>query len=121
MTPPTSIRGLWCATLTPLASDGTIDHARMAAHVRYLFAQGVAGVAPFGTTGEGTSFSVAERTRQITDNMRAMTAPPDPAAMKRMMDESAKAYGKKAQQMPKFPEVVPGGFGPPGRRDHARS
>jgi len=61
MTPPTSIRGLWCATLTPLASDGTIDHARMAAHVRYLFAQGVAGVAPFGTTGEGTSFSIAER------------------------------------------------------------
>jgi 4-hydroxy-tetrahydrodipicolinate synthase len=53
------IRGLWCATLTPLGPEGAIDHARMAAHVRTLFAQGVDGVAPFGTTGEGPSFSVA--------------------------------------------------------------
>lgn len=55
------IRGLWCATLTPISPEGAIDHARMAAHVRALFAQGVDGVAPFGTTGEGPSFSVAER------------------------------------------------------------
>ena len=55
------IRGLWCATLTPLSNEGAIDHARMAAHVRALLAQGVDGVAPFGTTGEGPSFSVAER------------------------------------------------------------
>jgi 4-hydroxy-tetrahydrodipicolinate synthase len=55
------IRGLWCATLTPLSPEGSIDHARMAAHVRALFAQGVDGAAPFGTTGEGPSFSVAER------------------------------------------------------------
>ncbi|MEO8537895.1 MAG: dihydrodipicolinate synthase family protein, partial [Betaproteobacteria bacterium] len=31
------------------------------AHVRWLFAQGVDGVAPFGTTGEGQSFAFAER------------------------------------------------------------
>jgi len=55
------IRGLWCATLTPLTADGGVDHARLAAHVRRLFTQGVEGVAPFGTTGEGQSFSVAER------------------------------------------------------------
>src|SRR5438874_6320641 len=55
------IRGLWCATLTPLGPEGAIDHARMAAHIRALFSQGVEGVAPFGTTGEGPSFSVAER------------------------------------------------------------
>src|SRR5204862_2934621 len=55
------IRGLWCATLTPLGPEGAIDHTRMAAHIRALFAQGVDGVAPFGTTGEGPSFSVAER------------------------------------------------------------
>jgi 4-hydroxy-tetrahydrodipicolinate synthase len=67
------IRGLWCATLTPLAPDGTIDHARMAAHVRSLFAQGVAGVAPFGTTGEGTSFSVGERRAGIDALLAAGT------------------------------------------------
>ena len=33
----------------------------MVAHVRNLFAQGVEGVAPFGTTGEGQSFAVDER------------------------------------------------------------
>jgi 4-hydroxy-tetrahydrodipicolinate synthase len=55
------VHGLWCATLTPLASDGTVDHARFAAHAQRLFAQGVDGIAPFGTTGEGQSFSLDER------------------------------------------------------------
>ena len=55
------IEGLWCATLTPVAAGGSIDNARFTAHVQWLFAQGVKGVAPFGTTGEGQSFSVDER------------------------------------------------------------
>ena len=55
------IEGLWCASLTPLSVSGAIDHARFVAHVQWLFSQGVAGVAPFGTTGEGQSFSVDER------------------------------------------------------------
>jgi len=55
------IQGLWCASLTPLSASGAIDNARFAAHVQWLFGQGVAGVAPFGTTGEGQSFSVDER------------------------------------------------------------
>ena len=54
-------RGVWCATLTPLGGDGRPDHARLAAHVRRIFAAGVDGIALFGTTGEGQSFSVAER------------------------------------------------------------
>jgi len=53
------VRGLWCATLTPLDRDGRVDAARLTAHVRLLLSQGVDGVAPFGTTGEGSSFSVA--------------------------------------------------------------
>ncbi len=60
-TSPPLIHGLWCATLTPLARDGRIDDARFAAHAHTLFAQGVDGIAPFGTTGEGQSFSVGER------------------------------------------------------------
>lgn len=55
------IRGLWCATLTAVARDGSIDHARNFAHARWLFAQGVDGIAPFGTTGEGQSFAADER------------------------------------------------------------
>ncbi len=54
-------RGLWTATLTPLAADGAVDNKKLIGHVKSLFAAGVDGVTPFGTTGEGQSFSVAER------------------------------------------------------------
>jgi 4-hydroxy-tetrahydrodipicolinate synthase len=47
--------------LTPLASFGGVDHGLMVAHARSLLDRGVDGIAPFGTTGEGQSFSVAER------------------------------------------------------------
>jgi len=55
------VTGLWCALLTPQDSAGGVDHARLARHATSLLAQGVDGVAPFGTTGEGQSFSLAER------------------------------------------------------------
>jgi len=55
------VRGLWCAMLTPLDRDGGVDHPRLADHARRLLAQGVDGLAPFGTTGEGQSFGVGER------------------------------------------------------------
>ena len=55
------VRGLWCAMLTPLNREGSVDHARFADHARWLLAQGIDGVAPFGTTGEGQSFSMPER------------------------------------------------------------
>ena len=61
MIDPGRVRGLWCANLTPLDREGRVDATRLAAHVRMLLSQGVDGVAPFGTTGEGPSFSVAER------------------------------------------------------------
>jgi 4-hydroxy-tetrahydrodipicolinate synthase len=47
--------------LTPLDSSGGVDHGLMVAHTRSLLDRGVDGIAPFGTTGEGQSFSVAER------------------------------------------------------------
>jgi len=55
------VRGLWCALLTPLDAAGGVDGARFARHAQALLARGVDGVAPFGTTGEGQSFTVAER------------------------------------------------------------
>lgn len=59
--PTQTPQGVWCATLTPLGADGRPDHARLAAHVRRIFSAGVDGIALFGTTGEGQSFSMAER------------------------------------------------------------
>jgi 4-hydroxy-tetrahydrodipicolinate synthase len=61
MNPKPPLQGLWCATLSPLDSRGALDAVRLAAHAQRLFAAGVDGIAPFGTTGEGQSFSVDER------------------------------------------------------------
>ncbi|WP_461321052.1 dihydrodipicolinate synthase family protein [Bradyrhizobium diazoefficiens] len=46
-----AIRGFWVASATPLATDGGVDHARLAAHAKQLFSKGVDGVVLFGTTG----------------------------------------------------------------------
>ena len=62
MTAPTiALPGIWPALLTPLNADFTIDHPRFAALAQGLLAAGCGGVTPFGTTGEGPSFSAAER------------------------------------------------------------
>jgi 4-hydroxy-tetrahydrodipicolinate synthase len=66
MTNRQSLRGLWCAMLTPIERDGGVDGPRFAAHARRLLAQGVDGLAPFGTTGEGQSFSMAQRAAALS-------------------------------------------------------
>ncbi len=59
--PHAPFRGIWPAMLTPLGADLAIDHARFSAHAHALLAAGCGGVTPFGTTGEGPSFALAER------------------------------------------------------------
>jgi 4-hydroxy-tetrahydrodipicolinate synthase len=53
--------GLFPALMTPLDAGGRIDREVFVAHARSLLARGCAGLTPFGSTGEGPSFSVAER------------------------------------------------------------
>ena len=67
MTTPTAIafRGIWPALLTPLTASLDIDIPAFAAHSLQLLGAGCSGVTPFGTTGEGPSFSVAERIAAI--------------------------------------------------------
>lgn len=55
------ISGVVPAVSTPLLADGMPDLDRMAAHCRTLLADGATGLAIMGSTGEATSFSVAER------------------------------------------------------------
>ncbi len=59
--PHAPLRGIWPALLTPLNAALGIDHARFSGHAHALLAAGCGGVTPFGTTGEGPSFSLAER------------------------------------------------------------
>lgn len=56
-----AIRGYWIALPTPLKGDGTVDGPHLVRHAQGLLAQGVDGIVPFGTTGEGPSFSARER------------------------------------------------------------
>lgn len=55
------ITGLWPALLTPIHPDGSIDVPRMLAHGKRMLAAGCDGLTLFGTTGEGTSFTVQQR------------------------------------------------------------
>jgi 4-hydroxy-tetrahydrodipicolinate synthase len=53
---------LHVALVTPFKSpDGAPDLAAIAPHIRWLEAQGVDGIVPCGTTGEGPSLSLTER------------------------------------------------------------
>jgi len=69
-----AIRGFWAAVPTPLTAEGTVDHAKLAGHALNLFKQGIDGVVLFGTTGEGTSFNVAERSATVEALLKAGVA-----------------------------------------------
>jgi 4-hydroxy-tetrahydrodipicolinate synthase len=56
-----TIHGLWVALATPLDARGQVDHAALIGHATWVLQQGCDGVVLFGTTGEGTSFGIAER------------------------------------------------------------
>ena len=55
------ITGLWAAMTTPIAADGQVDHPALVTHAKFLTENGCDGLVPFGTTGEGTSFSAREK------------------------------------------------------------
>jgi 4-hydroxy-tetrahydrodipicolinate synthase len=55
------ITGLWAAMTTPLDAEGKVDHAALVKHGQFLMQNGCDGLVPFGTTGEGTSFSAREK------------------------------------------------------------
>ena len=65
------MRGLWVAMATPLDAEGHVDHTLLARHGLWLLEQGCDGLVPFGTTGEGPSFSGAERIAAAEALLRA--------------------------------------------------
>ena len=56
-----AIRGAWAAATTPLDGAGGIDTTALARHARWLLDEGCDGLVLFGTSGEGPSFTLAER------------------------------------------------------------
>jgi 4-hydroxy-tetrahydrodipicolinate synthase len=69
------IEGLWAAMATPLLADGTVDHGLLLRYADWLLGNGCHGLVPFGTTGEGTSFSSNERLRAVEAMLDAGIAP----------------------------------------------
>lgn len=61
------LRGVVVPSLTPFNDDMSIATDLFVAHVNWLFDQGCAGIAPFGTTGEALSVGVDERIAAIRD------------------------------------------------------
>jgi 4-hydroxy-tetrahydrodipicolinate synthase len=55
------IRGVYCASATPVKADLSPDLGALGAHAKALIADGCDGIALLGTTGEANSFSLTER------------------------------------------------------------
>jgi 4-hydroxy-tetrahydrodipicolinate synthase len=70
----TPFHGIWPAMLTPLTQSLEIDVDAFAWHAHDLLEAGCVGITPFGTTGEGPSFTVAER-RAAIDGLLARGIP----------------------------------------------
>ena len=59
------IRGVIVPLLTPFNDDASVATDLYVAHAQWLFEQGCAGIAPFGTTGEALSVGIDERIRAV--------------------------------------------------------
>jgi 4-hydroxy-tetrahydrodipicolinate synthase len=70
----TGLSGVIAAVATAVKKDGVPDTARSTALARYLLDNGCDGLNVLGTTGEATSFSLAER-QQVMNAYRAAGLP----------------------------------------------
>jgi len=61
MTSPSALAGVIAPVVTPFTASGEPEAGRFVTHARWLLAEGCTALAPFGTTSEGNSLSVAER------------------------------------------------------------
>jgi 4-hydroxy-tetrahydrodipicolinate synthase len=57
--------GVIPAITTPFLADGGVDHATLAAHARWMLAQGCTGLVPCGSLGEGNTLSFDEKVAVI--------------------------------------------------------
>ncbi|HVY00611.1 MAG TPA: dihydrodipicolinate synthase family protein [Pseudorhodoplanes sp.] len=64
--PQTKLRGVIAAVATPVGEDGAPDRHRALKLARHLLDNGCNGLNVLGTTGEATSFSLAERMALMT-------------------------------------------------------
>jgi len=84
--------GVICASITPITQALDVDVPRFKTHIDGLLADGCSFVSTFGTTGEGASFSTAEKLaalRALKDAGADMSRQV-PAAMTPTLDDAAR-------------------------------
>jgi 4-hydroxy-tetrahydrodipicolinate synthase len=67
--------GVFPAILTPINDDLTCNHDELVKHIKDLMGSGCKGIVLFGTTGEGTSFSVKEKINTIENVIQQGISP----------------------------------------------
>jgi 4-hydroxy-tetrahydrodipicolinate synthase len=85
-----ALGGIIAASLTPVTDTGSVDIARLKSHFDWLFAAGCSYISPFGSTGEGASFSVREK-RAALAALQQAGVPMDrliPASMSAALDDA---------------------------------
>ena len=97
--------GLSCALVTPFAADGGVANAMLAEHAASCLAAGCDSVTLFGTTGEGPSLGLAERStalgamigkginprRSIIGGIASSSLPEAVAQARQLLDADARA------------------------------
>jgi dihydrodipicolinate synthase/N-acetylneuraminate lyase len=71
------LEGVIVALLTPVDQAGRVDHGALRQHVERLLARGVTGISPLGSTGEGYSLGLDQRTA-VVETVAAAVPPGTP-------------------------------------------
>lgn len=69
---PDQLGGVVAAVITPISANGEPDVARLISRARHLLANGCDGLNLLGTTGEATSFDLAQRKAVMSAAARAL-------------------------------------------------
>ena len=64
--------GVYTATVTPFAKDGSVDFGRLCELIEFQIAGGVSGIVPMGTTGESPTVDFDEHHKVIEETVRAV-------------------------------------------------
>jgi dihydrodipicolinate synthase/N-acetylneuraminate lyase len=90
------MKGVHAAIVTHFGADLTVDHEAVANEVKWLVAEGVHGIVPNGTVGEGGSLSREERREVIETVVGAAGGAPVCAGVSAPTAEQAATYAKDA-------------------------
>jgi 4-hydroxy-tetrahydrodipicolinate synthase len=113
------LHGIVAASLTPVTADFGIDVPRLAGHVAMLLDQGCSFVSPFGSTGEGPSFSTRQKIAALNE-LRALgtdMARLIPAAMSTTVDDTVAVLRASADLGCRATLVVPPYYYTPAHND----